>query len=394
MRIGFHYHLPAQYRDGRIWTLALQGLFLDSLAPYFEKIVLFLHTPTDSELSLMDYVLVSGDKFELISIGEHSSTPNRLLKGNRISALIAKHSSKIDILLLRSPTPLLPLVVKKIAPTTRFAYLVVGEATKHINDLRQPSWRKLLIKLYIQWNEGRQIEYAQQACVVFTNSAIILESYRLLNPNSKLIRTTTLSRADFFLRQDTCIALPIQILYVGRIEESKGLLTLAEAIVCLNRQGIDCLLNVVGWSEKLDKTIERTRNIFSIAELSDKLIFHGKKKAGPELFVYYRQSDIFVMPSQVNEGFPRTIWEAFAHSLPVITTPVGSISHYVKDRVNGLLFEPGNTTDLIEKVKLLIQSPNLRHNIIVEGFNTAKDSTLEVQAKNISMGLKQCANEK
>jgi glycosyltransferase involved in cell wall biosynthesis len=381
MRLGFHYHIPAIEKNGRIHTMALQGLFLDSLAEKVESLALFLHTPAAHEMAQMDYAL-NAVNLKCCWLGPHNSTPARLLRGRSLAQKVAGfcRQHRIELLLFRAPTPLLPLIAPKLAPQTRYAYLVVGDAGEHIHLLRQPWWRKFLIQQYIHWNESRQRAHAPHAAALLTNSPTLLEKYRALHRNPQLVRTTTLRSDDFYQRDHSDFAQPCRILYTGRIEHNKGLTTLARAIVLLHPTGADVELHVVGWAAPGDTTLEQTTQIFQKAGISKKLIFHGRKKAGPELFAHYRAADLYVLPSQSPEGFPRTLWEAMAHSLPVVCTPVGAIPQLLRHGEEALFFEPGNADDLAGKIRHLIGSPDLRAHLTEQAWRAAQASTLETQA--------------
>jgi len=58
-----------------------------------------------------------------------------------------------------------------------------------------------------------------------------------------------------------------------------------------------------------------------------------------------------VLPSIWYECFPRTLVEAFACALPVIASRLGPLADLIEDGVTGLLFEPGDATDLAQKLK-------------------------------------------
>ncbi|MCO1498175.1 glycosyltransferase, partial [Limosilactobacillus reuteri] len=80
------------------------------------------------------------------------------------------------------------------------------------------------------------------------------------------------------------------------------------------------IIDIVGWEEQGSFSYEKALKQIAIENgIGEKIIFHGKKEIGPELNTYYRNADIYAIPSY-HEGFPRTIWEAMANSLPVIAT--------------------------------------------------------------------------
>jgi glycosyltransferase involved in cell wall biosynthesis len=60
-----------------------------------------------------------------------------------------------------------------------------------------------------------------------------------------------------------------------------------------------------------------------------------------------------LLPSLYHEAFGRVVIEAYAKGTPVIGSRRGAIPELVEDGVTGYLFEPGNSSDLIAKVRLL-----------------------------------------
>ncbi|MFM9951258.1 MAG: glycosyltransferase family 4 protein [Saprospiraceae bacterium] len=392
MKLGFHYHIPAFLSNGNVYTMDVQGLFIDSLAPHCEKIILFLYMPIKSELNNLDYKIQSSN-VELVPLIKHYSIPVRLLLSYFVLRAVDKRVSDIDILLMRAPTPLLPLITKAIKDKIKFSYLVVGEMIDHIDNIPQAKWRKGFLRKYILWNEYSQQEYAKEA-LVFSNSAVVHEKYEKFSLKSALIRTTTLKKTDFFFREDTCLSPPYQILFTGRIERGKGILEIVEAIGMLNQAGINCELNVVGWSTPGDDTIDQIKILAKQWNVFEKVKFHGKKKIGVELFGFYKNADIFALASQVAEGFPRTIWEALAHSLPVISTNVGSIGSFLKDGIDVLLVEQRNASDIAEKTKSLIKNSALRKTLIENGLKIVNEVTLEIQGEKICNTLKDYIRDK
>ena len=113
--------------------------------------------------------------------------------------------------------------------------------------------------------------------------------------------------------------------------------------------------------------------------VSDRVIYHGYKKLGPELLAYYRAADTFVIASK-GESFPRTIWEAMAHSLPVVATRVGSIPHVLTDMETAVLVDPGNSVQLAQALKQLMTDSALRQRLIRQGMTLARGNTLEKRA--------------
>ena len=78
-----------------------------------------------------------------------------------------------------------------------------------------------------------------------------------------------------------------------------------------------------------------------------------------EIAGFYQNARFLVVPSKWFEGCPLVISEAMSHGLPVIASRIGGLGEYVQDGVTGLLFEPGNSADLAEKIRLLWTNPEL-----------------------------------
>jgi len=70
------------------------------------------------------------------------------------------------------------------------------------------------------------------------------------------------------------------------------------------------------------------------------------------------QAQFLVMTSRVYEGFPRVIVEAYACGRPVIVPRLGGMAAVVEEGMTGLLYRPGDASDLVEKVRWLMAHPD------------------------------------
>ena len=64
-----------------------------------------------------------------------------------------------------------------------------------------------------------------------------------------------------------------------------------------------------------------------------------------------------VVPSEWYDNLPLIVCQANACGKPVIASRINGIPEYVRDGINGFLFEPGNATDLAAVIDSVVQMP-------------------------------------
>lgn len=382
MIVGFHYHIPVRANsDGSLETQSFYGLFVDSLANVFSKVVVFSYTPLDTELSAINY-RIQASNIDFVNLGPHSSVPNRVWRFCSQYSLFLKWSGVIDVLLVRSPTPA-TLLFFFLRRRVRVVLLLVGSYTEGAKDLKFGFLKKSLIRLL-----GHAVEYCQIAIIrgniFMANSEPLLEQFRSVSKEAHLVKTTTLSRRDFYERADVFPRPQVRVLFTGRIDESKGLFEIVDACILLSTD-LDIEFHFAGLTVKGKEglpavLLERAKG----TRLESKIFYHGLKKVGDELNKVYRMCDIYVVGSKSDfEGFPRTIWEAMANSLPVIASPKGSIGYFLRDGVDALLLREVTPSHIAERIFELYSKPEVARSLIQGGLSLARENTLEGQAQKI-----------
>ena len=74
--------------------------------------------------------------------------------------------------------------------------------------------------------------------------------------------------------------------------------------------------------------------------------------------IYYRKADIFAIAS-LEEGSPLVTYEAMAHGLPILGSPMGA-GGIVRDGVDGLVIPPYDEAAWVEALQRLASSAELR----------------------------------
>jgi len=84
------------------------------------------------------------------------------------------------------------------------------------------------------------------------------------------------------------------------------------------------------------------------------IIFMGK--VNPKDF--FEKVDVTIVPSIWYENFPGVIVESFAFGTPVIGSNIGGIPEMISEGINGVLFDPYNEEDLMQKMQIFEKEIN------------------------------------
>ena len=142
----------------------------------------------------------------------------------------------------------------------------------------------------------------------------------------------------------------IEFLFLGYISESKGIWLLLDVLESLKDMLEGKIIFNIGGNGEVEKLHELVKQkklegiVNYIGWVSDE-----KKNQ------YLNQSDAYILPSY-NEGLPISILEAMTYKLPIISTNVGGIPEVLKDKVNGLLIEPGSKKELKDALEFVINN--------------------------------------
>ena len=136
---------------------------------------------------------------------------------------------------------------------------------------------------------------------------------------------------------------PVMILAVAMLQPVKGITLLIDALSALHARGVDCRLCIVGDGPER----QRLQELVQQRQLTALVSFLGVRSR-VEVADLMRRSDLFAL-SSLWENQPVALIEALACGLPVVAPAVGGIPEIVQPSA-GALFEPGNSTDLAEKL--------------------------------------------
>jgi D-inositol-3-phosphate glycosyltransferase len=144
--------------------------------------------------------------------------------------------------------------------------------------------------------------------------------------------------------------------FAGRLEETKGIVTLLNAFNKLNTQiNEDIKLIVAGGDEdEVDLTTfepKKKELKEAVRGIEDKVMFVGSKTQ-EELADIFNRSTAVVVPSYY-ESFGMVAAEAQACGTPVIASVVGGLQNVVSDGYTGIHVEPKNPDHLLKAMSIL-----------------------------------------
>jgi glycosyltransferase involved in cell wall biosynthesis len=139
-------------------------------------------------------------------------------------------------------------------------------------------------------------------------------------------------------------AKPLQLLFVGRLVQRKGIKYLLEALNFLPQGAVE--LTVVGrpvddmaWLENSRVPIRLRESVNSTA-----------------LLEAYREADVFVFPS-LAEGFGHVLLEAMASGLAIISTTRTAAPDLIRNGKEGYIVPPGESAGLAQAIEYFLREP-------------------------------------
>lgn len=170
----------------------------------------------------------------------------------------------------------------------------------------------------------------------------------------------------------------MRFVYIGQIQEHKGVDLLVEAAIHLLNQGYDLRLDLWGSDHQAPDYTQQLQ-----ARSQDYPAIHWNGPfLGDKGWDILAHSDVLVIPSRWHENSPNVILEAYTMGLPAIGTNLGGMAELVQHEKSGLLFELNNAADLSAQMQRLIDDPTLlaqlRRNIpVVKTINDEMEDLMD-----------------
>ncbi len=218
----------------------------------------------------------------------------------------------------------------------------------HLNDTKIPFFVRIVFKILARRVDGLIVSGKKV-------KEYYLKNFNINKPVVKIEPPVNINKYDPE-RVDPDPALSkykgTKIVSICNVNYYKGIEYLIEAAEILNKTFLNIDFIIVG---NLFKTQKKYINSLK-KKISDKNIknfyFYGPSENIPSIL---KASDIFVC-SSIAEAGPMSVWEAMAMKKPIVSTDVGSVSEFIKDRKNGFIVNIKDSNSLAEKIGILIDN--------------------------------------
>lgn len=171
--------------------------------------------------------------------------------------------------------------------------------------------------------------------------------FSFLNPclTDREVETGSEVALDKELRQ------PIRLIFVGRVDEAKGIGHSLDIVRELSERGVSLLLDVVGDGPERPH-FERVADELGIKHL---VRFHGalSRLVLPEL---YSRAHLILLPSS-SEGWPKVLSEAMAYGVVPIASNISSIPYYLDKFGTGKTIAPNDISGYVKAVQWYVAHP-------------------------------------
>ncbi len=158
----------------------------------------------------------------------------------------------------------------------------------------------------------------------------------------------------------------LNLLFVGRLEQRKGLGYLLRAFLKLKRESADLRLIVVGdgpYRRWYSAWVQRN-------DMSDIAMVGYVDPA--ELPRYYATADIFCAPNTGDESFGIVLLEAMAAGKPIVASDIAGFQQVIHSGSEGLLVPRKSQQQLIQALRLLLGDADLRARMASAGLETVQ----------------------
>jgi glycosyltransferase involved in cell wall biosynthesis len=374
IHVAFHYLGCARTTAEGVALPSFPGSLIECLAGSVERVTVVAYDPPPVPRDAEDETtfVTRAANIDVLSLGPKGSRWDARERKRRVRAIVSEASPEWDLLVLRLGNRRAHLVFDANR-CARVATIIGGHTFTMLKGRMLAPHRFVIAWFYGQLIERRRRRMLRGSGITYVNSRHLIERYEAYARDIRLLHASTRS-VTYSHRADDRLDHPHpRFLVVGRIERGKGVLDALEVFDRLQRGPLaGAHLDVVGIGGALEE-MERSARARG---LDSAVSFRGWVSPADGLYSIFRNGDVLLHLSHA-ESVPSVVWEALAHSVLVVCTPVGGLAEFVQDRREVLFVPPGDVDAAERAVLTLLGDPELRRPMLERGYVLASDTTLE-----------------
>lgn len=245
-------------------------------------------------------------------------------------------------------------------------YIIASRGALYPFTIRRKAWKKWLYYKLIARRDLKNadaIHYTAQEELEKCHSFLGLKNRAFVIPN--IIDFSEYGNDSFksqFKKNHPALADKKIVLFLGRINEIKGLDTLIGAFSLVIEEKPEAMLVIAGGDEGGYK--KRVEEMIEKHNLREKVIFTGML-VGEEKIAAFKDSNVFVLPSY-SESFGMAAFEAMHFGAPVIVTK-GVGTAYVIESANAGLVVEKESSELSRAILRILTDGNLAEKLKENG---------------------------
>lgn len=375
MRLGVYTDYTYRRVQGRIYAERAFALFLARLAEELEAVT--IAGKLDSASGPARYPMPSEISFVPLPYYASLTRPREALTA-MLGSLAAfwRLLDEVDAVWLFGPHPQSLMFAILAAARGKAITLGSREDFRYYVRTRNPGRRWMHIAADLLDAAWRALARVVPVIAVGPALAGRFGGPRVLELSVSLVRASDIAPPELAAHRSYADG-ELRVLSVGRLEEEKNPLLLAEILALLLAEDRSWRLVVCG-EGSLEGRLRARLAELGVAEHAELL---GYVPNGQGLRDVYRQSHVLLHVSWT-EGVPQVLFEAFAARLPVVATAVGGVRAAAGDAA--LLIEPGDAEAAAAALERIRGDAALRESLIQAGVGRVADRTLDAEARRVA----------
>ena len=306
--------------------------------------ILYCFTPKDEYSNKLNILGLNHKNWYLNQISQNILT--EVFSILHLCILVKKN--KIDLILSFTPKGNLYSLISSCFSTVKVICNISGLGEKFKN--RSVFSRLLMFVLKKMSKNAHAVFFQNKEDMLFLNGP------NNTNVNNHLIPGSGVDLNKFFTKGKISTS-KYFFSFIGRLLKEKGVYVYIEAIKLIKKDYPHIQCSLVGF---IDDKRKNSVNLKEIQAWEEQGLISFLSSTD-DVKSILEQTESLVLPSYYNEGVPRSLLEASAMSLPIITTNHSGCRDAVDDGLTGFLCEKKNANDLAKKmIKMIKMTPEER----------------------------------